>query len=68
MEVAERAELTELRARMARVERILSRVLDKRRECAIMELAEIEDSQGMTRTIPNREQRKAAAYEQKRQG
>jgi len=59
---------TELHARVARLERILARVLDKQRECAIMFVDELEDAQGKTRTIPNRAERKAAAYEQKRQG
>jgi hypothetical protein len=33
-----------------------------------MFIAETEDAQGKTRTIPNRAERKAAAYELKRQG
>jgi hypothetical protein len=59
---------TELHARVARLEKLLARVLDTQRNCAIMFIAETEDAQGKTRTIPNREQRKAAAYELKRQG
>ena len=59
-------EITELRTRIARLERILQQVLDNRRETAIMEIAAIEDATGRTRTIPNRAQRKAEAYELKR--
>jgi hypothetical protein len=59
---------TELHARVARLEKLLARVLDTQRNCAIMFVDETQDAQGLTRTIPNREQRKAAAYELKRQG
>jgi hypothetical protein len=59
---------TELIARIARLEKLLARVLDTQRNCAIMFVDETEDAQGKTRTIPNRAERKAAANELKRQG
>jgi hypothetical protein len=62
------AEVTALYQRIARLERILDQVLDNRRENAINEVAVIEKAMGKTRTIPNRAQRKAEAYELKQQG
>ncbi len=60
-------EITELRTRIARLERILDQVLDNRRENAINEVAVIEKAMGKTRTISTRDQRKAEAYALKRQ-
>jgi hypothetical protein len=54
---------TELIARVARLERILSKYLDKRRECSIMEIAEIEDARGETRTLLSHKQRKYDAQQ-----
>jgi hypothetical protein len=59
---------TELIARITRLEKLLARVLDTQRNCAIMFVDETQDAQGLTRTILTRDQRKAAAYELKRQG
>jgi hypothetical protein len=56
--------ITELYARIAKIEKLLSRVLDTQRNCAIMFVDETQDAQGLTRTIPNRAERKAAAYKQ----
>jgi hypothetical protein len=56
--------IAELYARITRLEKLLSRVLDTQRNCAIMFVDETQDAQGLTRTIPNRAERKAAAYKQ----
>jgi hypothetical protein len=64
--------LAELHAKIARLEKILYKALDTQRKCAIMFVDETQDAQGLTRTIPNRQQRSDQRHQQqqelKRQG